>query len=361
MVIDLSAGSSTVFGWNNDGSQLNSQEFLTDLRAEALHLGLIGETCGKVLGLAMSQIQLTEITDLQLMQALAEACERMHFWGQRPDGEEQLSQLPEVRFAMLRIAEHICESPATAWWYEPWSPTEQWLVRSGTPAARQGSGNTVKTLQEHESIALLMENAFSQVEEEQRAAHLRRDEPTSEFGGVWWSFPPYALEKTTSMIPGIGPVGVYCEEDSQGANEKDAWKVVTAAARVFEIESARDWARLCTWYPIDVTASRLDMWSLNTKRQGKWVIPDWLKVSNDFDAVHLTAAAYIELAGEAIEVPELGQKGEWASCIAGWTPDWTFYFVPIIAEQSTRRVLRVDDSVEGAILWSPKTAVGTDT
>lgn len=360
MVIDLSAGSSTVFGWTPDGALLNSQQFLSDLTAQANKEGLVGENRGKVLGLAMSQVHLPEITDLQLMQALADACAKMHFWGQHPDGEEQLCQLPEVRLAMLRIAEHICESPATAWWYEPWSPTEQWLVKPAARGGKHGSVQAPKTLQEHESLTILIENAFQQAEDEHRSAQSRRGNPEGEFVGVWWSFPPYALEKTTSMIPGIGPVGVYCEEDSQGASEKDAWSVSTAVSRVYEIETADDWARLCAWYPVDVTSTRLDMWSHNTGRHGKWVIPDWIKVAHDFDAVHLTAAAYIALAGKAIPVTDLGERGEWASCIAGWTPDWTFYFVPVWITGS-KHSWQVDDSVDGPVLWSLRARVGTDS
>ncbi len=348
MVIDLSQGSSTVFGWDPHGRLLDQETFLQHLTEEAKKKGLVGPAAGPNLARQIARIELTEIGDLQLMQALSKATNAVHFWGQRPTGEEILMNGPDATSAMLRVAHHIIESEASSWWYEPWAPHEQWLVRPVNAVAGGGPFELEpKTLREHESIAVLIEDAFDQAEREASARKHRQLNPQDSFGDVWWSFPAFLLEKTTSLIPDIGPVDLYCCEDSRGEETKVAWQVISAGQRIFEVAAADDWARLCAWYPQDVTATKLDMWEGNTQRRGKWVVPDWLKMSNDFDGVHLSAAAYISLAGTAIPVRELGAEGEWASSITGWTPDWTFHFTRIEIDVESRQVWQLDDHAPG--------------
>lgn len=358
MVIDLSAGNSAVFGWAPDGQLLEQESFLSNLKVEAARTGLLGEGAAAVLADLLDRVELPQINDLLLMQALSAATDAVHFWGQEASGEERLSQSPELQRSLMRVASHIVESPASSWWYEPWAPNDQWLVRSITNADGGATfGLPPRSLQEHESIALLMQHTFDQVEAEESARRTRQNDPDQKFGGTWWSFPPYRLEKTTSMIEGIGPVGLYCEEDSRGEETKVAWRVKPSGNKIYEVSSAADWARLCAWYPVDVTATRLNMWELNSGRRGRWAIPDWLKVANDFDGVHLTAAAYISLSGTAIPIPDLGTPGEWASSITGWTPDWTFYFVPVQLVSQTRQVWQLDDLAQATPLWSEERTV----
>lgn len=358
MVIDLSNGNSEVFGWGPDGELLEQETFLANLKEEAERSGLMGDKAPKVLAKLLNQVQLPEIDDLKLIQALSFASDAVHFWGQADNGEEQLAQSSGFTDALLRIAKHIVESPATSWWYEPWTDDEQWIVRAiSSTSVNTNLALPPRTLQEHESIALLVQHTFDQVEAEESARRTRQNDPDQRFGGTWWSFPPYRLEKTTSMISGIGPVGLYCEEDSRGEEIKIAWKTQSTSRKIFEVNSAADWARLCAWYPVDVTATRLNMWELNNGRKGRWVIPDWLKVANDFDGVHLSAAAYIKLAGTAIPVPDLGTPGEWASSITGWSPDWTFYFVPLTLDADTRQVWHLDELALATPLWLLKREV----
>jgi hypothetical protein len=82
-------------------------------------------------------------------------------------------------------------------------------------------------------------------------------------------------------------------------------------------------------------------------------------MANDFDGVHLSAAAYISLAGTAIPVRGLGAEGEWASSITGWTPDWTFHFTQIRVDVESRQVWQLDDNSPGPI-WERARGVGPD-
>lgn len=354
MVLDLESGGSTVIGWDIDGQLLEQKNFLASLRQEAEELGVLGAQASQKLAQLLDLVPLRAISDLTMMQILAAAVGQMHFWGQEPSGEEQLATHPQLRRSMLRVAEHIVASEATAWWYEQWNAQDQWVVRVSSAWHDQtAQDGPLRTLAEHESLSILVRDAFETIEAEREARRNRYADPTQKLNGMWWSFPPYQLEKSTSRILGIGPVGVYCEEDGRGEASKVAWRVLPLGKAIFEIKCAEDWAMLCALYPNDVSATRLDMWEFNTGRRGRWVIPDWLAMANDYDGVHLTAAAYIALAGAVIPVPELDFSGDWASSIAGWTPDWTFYFAPVVADQDSHQRWVIEEAENELEVWEP--------
>lgn len=57
----------------------------------------------------------------------------------------------------------------------------------------------------------------------------------------------------------------------------------------------------------------------------------WCRVSQDFDAVHLSITAYLSSAGRPIQVDE-----KTASVIAGWNPDVTYWLTGVSLEPATR-------------------------
>ena len=90
---------------------------------------------------------------------------------------------------------------------------------------------------------------------------------------------------------------------------------------MLEIATAEDWIRLCREHGLEVSAQKRHDWYLATGRDGAWKIPDWLAVARDYDGVHLGIGAYLALAGQCLEIDE-----KYASVIAGWDPDQTFWF-----------------------------------
>ncbi|SFA40070.1 hypothetical protein SAMN05444374_101432 [Rhodococcoides kroppenstedtii] len=70
-----------------------------------------------------------------------------------------------------------------------------------------------------------------------------------------------------------------------------------------------------------MTAQKRHEWYRTTGRAGRWVIPDWLRVGEVYDGVHLTAAGYLSAATTEIPVDD-----DCASVIAGWAPDETYWF-----------------------------------
>ena len=82
---------------------------------------------------------------------------------------------------------------------------------------------------------------------------------------------------------------------------------------MFEVDGPQAWAQLCRRFSLEVTAQKRHEWYRTTGRAGRWVIPDWLRVGEVYDGVHLTAAGYLSAATTEIPVDD-----DCASVIAGW-------------------------------------------
>lgn len=122
--------------------------------------------------------------------------------------------------------------------------------------------------------------------------------------------------------------------------------------RVFEIGRAADWAHLCTRFPLDVTAHKRHDWYRITGHTGRWLVPDWLRVAEHYDAVHLQVGAYLVAAGAAIPVAD--HSGA-ASVIAGWNPDETFWFTPDITHGNDVNHWTLNDN-DSALVWRRATS-----
>jgi hypothetical protein len=85
-------------------------------------------------------------------------------------------------------------------------------------------------------------------------------------------------------------------EDSFGGEVATAIPV-RGVGRTLEIRRPEDWTSLCRRFPLEVTASRRHVWFSTTGRDGRWLIPDWERVADEWDAVHLTVHGYLSGAG----------------------------------------------------------------
>jgi hypothetical protein len=245
-------------------------------------------------------------TETMLADCLEVSVGSARYW-QEPDGTDVLAAEPELWPALRRAAHAIVGSAPAAWWGNGIDRSDQWAVTfDGT---RDGTATPARE-------ALDVWRATVQRDE----AQWRQYEigPGIPMGGPWWSIPPRALLRTSSSPGGRG---LRFVEDGLGWSAAEVRQVQVAdSAHVFEITSADDWAELCRRYPLDVTASRRHDWARATSRDGAWVIPDWARVADDYDAVHLTVAGYLNAATRAIPVDE-----ESSSVVGGWDPDQTVW------------------------------------
>lgn len=259
-------------------------------------------------------VSLAEVTPALLRDCLFRAVDSARYW-QEPDGRDVLAAAAEMRVPLRRVAEHLAASPHTVWWGEPVAARSQWAVNW-----EGGSPSTGVT----DPIAVLRAAGDREIEEERIARRDRTEDPAANFSGNWWSRPPWELPSSARELFDGSPAKLWFVEDSLGWERGEATRLgVASGLRVYEIDTAEAWAQLCRRFPIEVTAQKRHDWYRTTGRAGAWVIPDWAKVAQHYDAIHLQVQAYLSAVGIAIPV-----DGRTASVIAGWDPDQTYWFTP---------------------------------
>lgn len=77
------------------------------------------------------------------------------------------------------------------------------------------------------------------------------------------------------------------------------------------------------------------------------MIPDWARVGEDFDAVHLTVAGYLTTFGLAVP-----GEDNLMTVLAGWDPDQAFWLTDVTRDESAHQTWGFDD--EGG--WTPSAA-----
>jgi len=208
-----------------------------------------------------------------------------------------------------------------------WQALEDEVLELFTALLRVDTTNGNETEAALVLQAYLAEDGIEQwraesLENERQFLEYQIEDPDRHIGGEWWSIPfANGTTETTRARDGIGALGVFLEEDSS-SNEARVQPVrIYGAPRIYEITGPQDWANLVDTYPLPVPASRRSVWYDTTGEYRDWFIPDWVSVSADYDAVHLTMMAYLTTPGVAI--PLSANAG--ATVLAGWDPDATFW------------------------------------
>jgi hypothetical protein len=282
---------------------------------------------------SLENVPLTSVTDESILAALEVSVTGARYW-QEPDGADMLLRSAELVSPLVRIAEHVLASPFAHWLSESMAD-QQWEVDFTHPGA------TVPPPRPSAKKALSAWHT-QQLKDEQRAARELPVDPEYSASGEWWSMPAWGPTTTTRALSTLGPVGLSLVEDGLEWHQADVRRIqCDPSARVFEIVGSSSWAELCRAYPLDVTSSRRHDWYRTTGRNGRWMIPDWAAVSHDFDAVHLTAAAYLSAAGTAIAV-----TSQSSSVIAGFNPDETYWLVDVTSEADSREGWTRDDETQ---------------
>lgn len=282
---------------------------------------------------AVSDVALDDViaSEQALLGCLVATVDAAAYW-QAPDHVDQLAYTPAVRAALSRMAERL----AAAGVLERWSSAAagaQWRVEFATESSDAAwPGDAPRALAKWRQRAACMEVQYAGV----------RPEAGVQLTGIWWSR-PLEVAATTGDWAGI-PCGLGLVEDGQG------WEsaLVTGArgtGHLLELDAAT-WADLCRRHPFEVTASSGSDWARATGRQGRWVIPDWAAVAEEWDAVHLPIAPYLALAGRVIDVGDGA-----ASVIAGWDPDCTVWLTGAVRAGGEPAAWVCDDASSSAARW----------
>jgi len=283
---------------------------------------------------ALAAVDLTGITPELLDEALARAVDDARYW-QEPSGEDILASRPEVIAALAPVADAAAEG-APDWWSAD-RRVEQWAIEWRDP----GDPVPLHT----DPTAALAEWREKAREQETWSLREAREHPEVAWSGTWWTT-PHGVLTTTGVTDTGQPVGLRHVEDSFG------WESATAipvhgAGRTYEIHDADAWAQLCRRHPLDVTASRRHDWYRTTGRDGRWVMPDWQSVAEEWDAVHLSCHGYLRAATREIIVDD-----ERSSVLAGWSPDLTVWLTDRAREWEGDRIeWRCDEPGSSDDVW----------
>ncbi|HEX8303874.1 MAG TPA: hypothetical protein VF612_03275 [Jatrophihabitans sp.] len=263
----------------------------------------------------------TLVDDRAAFQAVAEACAWAMYWQPPHDADVNLRSGPGLA-GIRAAAEALASSPAMSWWSSPVDAGDQHLVVFDAAESAQepqltGLREAVDTLDAFHADSQPFEDSAG------RALDWRT------ISGAWWSAPmanPGAHTARSFGQPPL-PVGLVWVEDAFGWSTATSWQVRPASeVRVLELRGPQDWVEMVRRYPLEVTATakRGDWWR-TTGRDGRWAMPDWPAVADDWDAVHLTVAGYLTTAGRALPV-----DGDTATVLAGWPPDATFWLADVL-------------------------------
>ena len=220
--------------------------------------------------------------EIALVDPLARSVCSAMYWQEPFDREEYLIDR-QVLDALGVVAATVLRAPGAAWWSSPVARDRQYAVTWGSTGRAPRSSAAEALASWRDSL----------VEEVRLATVDRPCDLRSAGSGCWWSTPVQAALPDSARA--LGPwdsVGLFLVEECQGDFPSAVVQrlEIEGAARVYEIGEPEDWVRLAEQYPFDVTASRRGDWWRTTGWDGRWLIPDWHAVAEDFDGVHLTVS-----------------------------------------------------------------------
>jgi hypothetical protein len=275
-----------------------------------------------VVGAAVAQGKwrgLLDLGELELLAVLA---------GAHPDfdgaaaGDEGTLELIAMAAGELRpVAAALVSAPAARRWWDPVARADQrFLEWDGWPRL---TGQAVRWAVRDSVTAARAENARGL----EWAA--RRGEPAR---GCWWSVPECTVQTmTTGGFGDVSAIALSRFEDlfvpleDTGAT---VWSLgVAPQARVMEIAGPADWQALVAAFPQDVTGTHGGEWAEDGGPAGPWRLPDWDRVMEHYDGVHLTVGGYLACGG--LTMP----AGDGYTMLAGWVPDATIWLRDVATGQ----------------------------
>ncbi|EGD53373.1 hypothetical protein [Gordonia neofelifaecis] len=233
------------------------------------------------------------------------------YW-QAPDGLVRLAALPQIVELLRPLAEAVAASPHCEWWSSACAVDDQHLIAYAEPTIE--AAPIGQSLRVGRAVAMADE-----------AEGRRENRAASDVSGFWWSTP--WAGHTTARRQNGRPTGITLMEDCGGWEKVWIRRCpVPAEARILEICEPADWAGLCRDHPFEITHTVGPDWRRVTGSDGPWLMPDWVSVAENYDAVHVTIAGYLTTATQAIDVDDRHQ-----TMMAGWMPDGTVWLNDVLA------------------------------
>ena len=228
----------------------------------------------------------TLLTDqVRLLEVLFATVNDWNWWPQNKALAPVLSSLaPRLR----GVAEELMNAPAVASWWQPLDRSQQIWVHG------PGSSPTERSLEAH----------F-------KPLHPWASKPA---GGFWTS---------TALLP-LPSMWVLNHEHSN-VPKRSVWRLpLQESTKVWEIDGTRSWIELCRQYPDDTTQTYRDQWREWGLSQDRVVTPNWERVAEDWDGVHLSMGGLLTTEGVLLDVGDGGTMLEGWGCEGTLWLRWTF-------------------------------------
>lgn len=255
----------------------------------------------------------TTITELDSPEALMGLARITYSFGFSPGGESLWGLTHRSREALRPIAELLVTSPALDRWWDPMVRGDQRLLLWDNES--------------HEALEEWVHTSMGQERAENDEARQRRrprERPGVRIGAEWWSAPNFAQNTWTTgafgEIPTIA-LGLFIDTYTPfEESEATVWSLeVPPDARIYEVQQPEDWRLLVERNPWDVTGTHDGEWRYWGDVDGPWFLPDWEKVMEDYDGVHVSVGGYLSSCGLALPVPD------GYTMLSGWIPDSTVW------------------------------------
>lgn len=148
------------------------------------------------------------------------------------------------------------------------------------------------------------------------------DMSLSHQGGAWWSTPlDTKLTRSLSATAMQSPDFRLAREDAASSRIVESHLFsVPAHSRVLNVADLHVWRSVVDSYPLEVTASRRGNYWRQFGMRCRWLVPDWEKVSQDFDAVFISNASYLMACGIPQEL-----SPDYRTVMAGFNPGETIW------------------------------------
>ncbi|HEV3102901.1 MAG TPA: hypothetical protein VG426_11275 [Candidatus Dormibacteraeota bacterium] len=242
-----------------------------DERAAGLLRSPLGLTLLQMLAIQPRPQDIRDMSEAELYGSAVSTCIFMS--PHRSDYDSRRTELLAMAPRFAELAERVVRLPATATWWDPMDADHQvWVSKTGErPSADR------------------MEIKFAQY----------LPEVTKPRQAIW----------TSSPVRGGLPAG-WIEWLVSGEDQRpgpySVWRMLVGKeARIFEIHSPGDWHRLATTYA-----------GVSSGREKN---PDWMLVSRDWDAVHLSVGGLLTAQAVAVE-SEAG-----TTTLRGWDVESTVW------------------------------------
>ena len=263
--------------------------------------------------------EIAETTDIVLLRYLANVT---YGFGFGPDDEALWVLTALAADELEPVAETLIASDAASRWWNEVDRGDQRLLQWNTEAAFMGADLRGVV---HDAMVAARADNHVRLEHKVSEAERARDRAKNIRHGAWWWSAPYFDVNCWSVGPVGGMPTVELFDFVDGSRESRAdgaivWRVeIDPAARVFEVMRPADWQELVARFPTDVTGTHDGEWRDWGGVAGPWRLPDWERVMEQYDAVHVSVGGYVSSCGLALEV----DNGY--TMLAGWVPDSTLW------------------------------------